>query len=162
MKIIPGLNTKRQKYGTETLARNIFPKPSNGSPVSMTTSLPVTVSQKKRGRPLKADVEHKQREAIERGVIIPPTPVAAGHLGYDEFRSGNFAPICNCARTRAARNPQVLKAPSQVPSLLMSNESVTTSLRSGDFPGKKRKSRQSPKPKVSSSFKSEGAVPTLN
>jgi hypothetical protein len=69
MSMPSGLDIKKRKSGAETpsLARDLLPKP--------TTSSPAPISQRKRGRPSKADVECKQREAIERGDIIPTAPV---------------------------------------------------------------------------------------
>jgi hypothetical protein len=70
---------------TLTFARDIVPKPSNpdiGSTVLMIPSSPAaTTIQKKRGRPSKADMERKQREAIEPGDILPPAPVSQSQAG---------------------------------------------------------------------------------
>jgi hypothetical protein len=66
-----------RKSGAETpvIARSLFPKitTSNGPQMPTPTSSPgqATIG-KKRGRPSKADVERMNREAIERGDIIPP------------------------------------------------------------------------------------------
>jgi len=166
MNIIPGPDTKRRKSGTETptIARDILPKPSNGSPMSMTTSSPATVSQKKRGRPSKADVERKQREAIERGDIIPPAPVAAppaGQQGQEEVRSGNFAPIMIAPAPAPARSPPAPITPAHVLSPQLGLEQGPTQppvTMSGDPSGKKRKPRQPPKPKVGSLFNLIGVM----
>jgi hypothetical protein len=73
----PAPDSKRLRpSGAETppLARDLLPKPQSGnasSPWSPMDSLSLRATrQKKRGRPSKADVERRQREAIERGEII--------------------------------------------------------------------------------------------
>jgi hypothetical protein len=67
-------NLQRQSgLETRTSARRILPKPANSdsSQKPTMTSSPATTTQKKRYLPSKA---RKQREAIERGVIVPPGP----------------------------------------------------------------------------------------
>ncbi|PMD66571.1 uncharacterized protein K444DRAFT_121359 [Hyaloscypha bicolor E] len=157
----PGPDQKRpRKSGAETptLARDLLPKPANpngGSPMStMASSPPATTSQKKRGRPSKADVERKQREAIERGEIITPAAQSpAGMPGPDDSRSG-YAPV---SILPAPPGPRETVMGGIMPSIL--------SPRTGSFPqmvmgpdspasigaeptGKKRKPRPPPKPKV--------------
>lgn len=159
----PGPDQKRpRKSGAETptLARDLLPKPANpngGSPMStMASSPPATASQKKRGRPSKADVERKQREAIERGEIITPAAQSpAGMPGPDDSRSG-YAPV---SILPAPPGPRETVMGGIMPSIL--------SPRAGSFPqmvmgpdspasigaeptGKKRKPRPPPKPKVCS------------
>jgi hypothetical protein len=160
----PGPDQKRpRKSGVETptLARDLLPKPANpnpngGSPMStMASSPPTTTSQKKRGRPSKADVERKQREAIERGEIITPASQSpAGMPGPDDSRSG-YAPVT------------ILPAPPGPRETAMGSMSSNLSPRAGSFPqmgmghdppasigaeppGKKRRPRPPPKPKVRS------------
>jgi hypothetical protein len=167
MNIISGPDSKRRKSGTETpTARDILPKPSNGSgsPLTMTTPSPATSNQKKRGRPSKADVERKQREAIERGDIIPPAPAAAspaGLQGQEEVRLGGFAPIMIAPAPAPvpARSPQAAMTPGHVLSPQMSMEQVPPVTMSTDT-AKKRRARPPPKPKVRGLFNLVGIMLT--
>jgi hypothetical protein len=153
MNTISGPDSKRRKSGTEApTTHNILPKPSNGSgsPLAMTTPSPATSNQKKRGRPSKANVERKQREAIERGHIIPPDLAVASPAGLQgqDIRLGGFAPIMPAPIP--ARNPQAAMAPGHILSPQMGMEQVPPVIMSADT-GKKRRARPPPKPKVRSS-----------
>jgi hypothetical protein len=151
-----GPDTKKRKSGAETptLARDLLPKPttSNGPQMPTMTSSPAPTSQKKRGRPSKADVERKQREAIERGDIIPPASVAsspAGLQGQDDRPGATPVMILPAPSTR---NPQSVVTPGHMLSPQMGVEHPPTPTMSGEAPGKKRKPRPTPKPKVCSLF----------
>ena len=169
MNMISGSDSKRRKSGNETpTTRDILPKPSNGSgsPLTMTTPSPATSNQKKRGRPSKADVERKQREAIERGDIIPPALAAAspaGLQGQEEVRSGGFAPIMPALAPAPApvlaRNPQGAMTPGHILSPQMGMEQVPPVIMSADT-GKKRRARPPPKPKVRGLFNLVGIMLT--
>jgi hypothetical protein len=156
MSIPPGPDLKRRKSGPETptLARGLLPKPtnSNGSQMPTMTSSPATTSQKKRGRPSKADVERKQREAIERGDIIPPAPTQspAGLQGQDDSRPGSTPVMILPAPSTVTRSPQTALTPGLVPSPQMGIEHGPPAAMSGDGSGKKRKTRPPAKPKVCS------------
>jgi len=69
---------KRRQSGPDTIAvgRTIQPKPTSaptGSPQSFSPSLPgQTGPQKKRGRPSKADIERRNRDALRKGEILAP------------------------------------------------------------------------------------------
>ncbi|KAE9378966.1 hypothetical protein N431DRAFT_149461 [Stipitochalara longipes BDJ] len=161
MNLPPGPEQKRpRKSGAETptLARDLLPKPANpngGSPMSTMSSSPAaTTSQKKRGRPSKADVERKQREAIERGDIIPPAPPTqsqAGLSGQDDNRPG-LTPktILPAPRpedySQPRGNPQSALTPGHAPQMVLEHGSPAS--MGGEPPGKKRKPRPPPKPKV--------------
>lgn len=70
--------TKRRQSGPDsiTVTRIIQPKPTSaatGSPQSFSPSLSnQTVPQKKRGRPSKADIEKRNRDALRKGEILAP------------------------------------------------------------------------------------------
>ncbi|PMD36718.1 hypothetical protein L207DRAFT_88538 [Hyaloscypha variabilis F] len=157
----PGPDQKRQRKSggeTPTLARDLLPKPTNpngGSPMSTISSSPAaTTSQKKRGRPSKADVERKQREAIERGDIIPPAPTQsqAGPSGQDDSRPSLTPKTLLPAPTRPEDypqnygNPQSALTPGHGPQMVLEHGSPAS--MGGEPPGKKRKPRLPPKPKV--------------
>jgi len=157
---ISGPDSKRRKSGTEApTTHNILPKPSNssGSPLTMTTLSLATSNQKKRGRPSKADIERKQREAIERGDIIPPALAAAspaGLQGQEEVKPRGFPPIASALASVPApvpsRNPQAAMTQGHILSPQMGMEQVPPVIMSADT-GKKRRARPPPKPKVRSS-----------
>ncbi|KAG4431690.1 hypothetical protein IFR05_012835 [Cadophora sp. M221] len=126
---------RRQSSGDPVvIARDIRPKPSNGSPLSsMTTSFP-TPEPKKRGRPSKKDVERKQQEAIARGDILPPAPSMTTYQvpGEDVSVSG-YATIL----------PAVAPALHYAPS---SGTPVERDIpESAGSPGKKRRPKATPK-----------------
>lgn len=156
----PGPDQKRpRKSGAETptLARDLLPKPANpngGSPMStMASSPPTTTSQKKRGRPSKADVERKQREAIERGEIITPASQSpAGMPGPDDSRSGH-APVTILPAPPGPRERAMGSMPSNLspragsfPQMGMGHDPPASI--GPEAPGKKRRPRPPPKPKV--------------
>ena len=161
MHLQPGPEQKRpRKSGAETptLARDLLPKPANpngGSPMSTMSSSPAaTTSQKKRGRPSKADVERKQREAIERGDIIPPAPASqsqAGPSGQDDSRTSQ-TPKTILPAPRPEEYPQnfgntqSVLTPGHGPQMVLDHGSPAPI--GGEPPGKKRKPRPPPKPKV--------------
>ena len=147
-----GHDTKKRKSGVETpnLARDLLPKPttSNGPQMPTMTSSPAPTSQKKRGRPSKADVERKQKEAIERGDIIPPASVTsspAGLQGQDD-RPG-VTPVM-ILPAPSARNPQHFVTPGYVLSPETGVEHGPNPTMGGDAEssGKKRKPRPPPNP----------------
>lgn len=152
----PGPESKKRKSGAETptLARDLLPKPmhpNNNSP-SMTTmsSSPASTSQKKRGRPSKADQERRQQEAMERGEILPPGPVASsvGLQGPDDIRPHpspvTILPAPRPSQTAVTQglmlSPQI--AMERGPSPTMGSEATV----------RKRKPKPPAKPKVSDSF----------
>jgi len=91
---------KRRGPGLEGIstARNIQPRPPNGSPTPFSPSAPGQPSSmggKKRGRPSKKDLEIRQAEAIARGEIITPIKSAALETPklpvHEDFKA--FVPI---------------------------------------------------------------------
>jgi hypothetical protein len=153
----PGPETKKRKSGAETptLARDLLPKPThpnNNSP-SMTTmsSSPGPTSQKKRGRPSKADQERKQREAMERGEIITPGPVAssAGLQGPDDIKP-HPSPVTILP---APRPVQTAVTPGHMLSPQIAMERGPSPTMGSEATVRRRKPKPPPKPKVSNSFK---------
>ncbi len=153
----PGPESKKRKSGTETptLARDLLPKPThpnNNSP-SMTTmsSSPAPTSQKKRGRPSKADQERRQQEAMERGEILPPGPVAssAGLQGPDDIRP-HPSPV---SILPAPRPPQTAVTPGQMLSPQIAMERGPSPTMGSEATVRKRRPKPPAKPKVSNSFK---------
>lgn len=149
MTIMPGPDTKRRKSGAETPTSShmmIAPKPSNGSQMAAMTSTPTTNSnQKKRGRPSKADVERKQKEAIERGEVILPSPAASSPSviqGQEGVRSGSFAPV-TIALAPPGPSPQAVMTPAQLSSPQMATEGQSMAV-SGETGAKRRKPRLPP------------------
>lgn len=148
---------KRRKSGTQTPTSTypshgpvLAPRPSNGSGSPGMQALPPSTapsSGKKRGRPSKLEVERKQREAIERGEIIPSGSVAVSQ-GADGSRPGGFAPV-TIAPAPAIRSPRSVMTPTQLSSPQVADEPGPSMPPSVEAPGKKRKPRQPPKPKVS-------------
>lgn len=73
-----GSAPKRRQSGPDTIAvgRIIQPRPASaatGSPQSFSPSLPGQPGpQKKRGRPSKADIEKRNRDALRKGEILAP------------------------------------------------------------------------------------------
>jgi len=123
---------RRQSSGDPvSITRDIRPKPSNGSPLSM-TSFP-TQEPKKRGRPSKKDVERKQQEAIARGDIIPPAPSMGYQMPGEEVSVAGYAPI------RPAVTPTLQYAPS--PGIPIEREIP----ESAGSPGKRRRLKAAPK-----------------
>ncbi|KAK0129553.1 hypothetical protein ONS96_000118 [Cadophora gregata f. sp. sojae] len=123
---------RRQSSGDPvSIARDIRPKPSNGSPLS-TTSFP-TQEPKKRGRPSKKDVERKQQEAIARGDILPPATSMGYQMQGEEVSVPGYAPI------RPAVTPTPQYAPS--PGIPIERELPE---RAGS-PGEKRRPKATPK-----------------
>jgi hypothetical protein len=154
----PGPETKKRKSGAETptLARDLLPKPThpnNNSP-SMTTmsSSPTSTSQKKRGRPSKADQERRQREAMDRGEILPPGPVvsSAGLQGPDDIRP-HPSPVT--ILPALPRPSQTAVTPGHMPSPQIAMERGPSPIMGSEATVRKRKPKPPPKPKVSSSFK---------
>jgi hypothetical protein len=146
-----GPDTKKRKSGAETptLSRDLLPKPVISSSRQMPTpTSPPETRQKKRGRPSKTDVERKQREAIERGDVIPPISVPsppAGLQGQDD-RPG-VTPVM-ILPAPSARNPQHFVTPGYVLSPEMGVEHGPNPTMGGDAEssGKKRKPRPPPNP----------------
>lgn len=162
MNLQPGPEVKRpRKSGAETptLTRELLPKtvdPNGGSPMSTMASSPAaTTSQKKRGRPSKADVERKQREAIARGEVIPPGPQTssqAGMLGQDDSRPG-YSPVTILpappGQNLTAGKPQRTLSPAHSPSPQVGmGHGSENPITSTENPGKKKKPRLPSKPKV--------------
>jgi len=135
-------------------ARDHFPKPSNVyskplSPISKMASLPsATTIQKKRGRPLKSDVQ--RMEAIERGEILPPAPATVSPVELSRQDDGKSSK----SSRRLARDLLSIPAqgsaltPGHILSPQMGPEHTSPVTKSEDPPGKKRKPRLSPEPKV--------------
>jgi hypothetical protein len=152
----PGPETKKRKSGAETptLARDLLPKPThpNNSSPSMTTmsSSPTSTSQKKRGRPSKADQERRQREAMDRGEILPPGPVvsSAGLQGPDDIRP-HPSPVTILP---APRPSQTTVTPGHMLSPQIAMESGPSPTMGSEAIVRKRKPKPPPKPKVSNSF----------
>ncbi|KAH9216578.1 hypothetical protein DL95DRAFT_118718 [Leptodontidium sp. 2 PMI_412] len=125
---------RRQSSGDPVIiARDIRPKPSNGSPLSMTPSFP-TPEPKKRGRPSKKDVERKQQEAIARGDILPPAPSMTTYQVPGEDVSGS-----SYATILPAVAPALHYAPS--PGIPIERDIP----ESAGSPGKKRRPKAAPK-----------------
>ncbi|KAH7418502.1 hypothetical protein BKA64DRAFT_200807 [Cadophora sp. MPI-SDFR-AT-0126] len=136
---------RRQSSGDPvSTARDIRPKPSNGSPLSM-TSFP-TQEPKKRGRPSKKDVERKQQEAIARGDILPPVSSMGYQMQGEEVSVSGYAPIL------PAVTPTLQYAPS--PGIPIEREIP----ESAGSPGKKRRPKATPKaPKAAPKQPGEGS-----
>lgn len=125
---------RRQSSGDPVIiARDIRPKPSNGSPLSMNPSFP-TLEPKKRGRPSKKDVERKQQEAIARGDILPPAPSMTTYQVSGEDGSGS-----SYATILPAVAPALHYAPS--PGIPIERDIP----ESAGSPGKKRRPKAAPK-----------------
>jgi hypothetical protein len=144
---------KRRQSGVETVtsARDIRPKPtsSNGSPHPF-SSLPgqSAVPTKKRGRPSKADVEERQREAILRGEVLPPpkaiTPKGGKQAVTGEPSSAGYAAI---APMGSAPAPELSGGVQCGP--IEAASAPATMVPAGDSPGKKKRARAAPRqPKV--------------
>jgi hypothetical protein len=137
--------TKRRQSIIETKpgARELAPKPSNGSPSPM-GSVPGKVA-KKRGRPSKADVERNKAEAIAKGVIMAPTMTMATPSPQgapDEVGSySNLAPNL----------PTASKGTFYDPTLKGTFEVESPRPYPGDSPGKKKR-KPPAKPKVRREF----------
>lgn len=153
---------KRRQSGVElvTSARDIRPKPtsSNGSPL-MFPALPgqVTVPAKKRGRPSKADVEERQREAILRGEVLPPPKTTAPKGGAKQGISGEpssagyatIAPMGFAPGSEMGGGIQYQSGPMEAASAPPPH-SPAAMVPPGDSPGKKKRPRAAPRqPKVS-------------
>ncbi|PMD44771.1 hypothetical protein L207DRAFT_286342 [Hyaloscypha variabilis F] len=98
-----------------------------------------TTAQRKRGRPSKAEVERRQREAIERGDIIPPPPVQTlpeGQPGQNYYIPDSLPAVI--LPGPSLWSPAAVAPPGHMPSPHIGVEA----------PGKKRKPRPPPKPKV--------------
>ena len=148
-------DSKRRKSGTQTPTSAypshgpvLAPRPSNGGSPGLQSMPPSSApsSGKKRGRPSKLEVERKQREAIERGEIIPSGSVAVSQ-GQEGARPGSFAPV-TIAPAPAIRSPRSVMTPTQMSSSQVVDEQGPSMTTSTEAPGKKRKPRQTPKLKV--------------
>ncbi|KUJ12777.1 uncharacterized protein LY89DRAFT_192736 [Mollisia scopiformis] len=128
---------KRRQSGMEPMvgARDIRPKPPNGgSPISM-SSTPPTAPQKRRGRPPKAEVDRRNRDAMQRGEVfpaqfLPPTT--------EEFATSPYTPI--------APTPPVLAPGPPTPQGYI--EQTPPDTQAEDSPGRKKRPKAPPKPKA--------------
>lgn len=139
----PPAKRRQSAVETKSLARELAPKPSNGSPGptgSMTGKTP-----KKRGRPSKADVERNKAEAIAKGVIMAPmTTIPTGSPKLPVEEASGYAPI-------APNPPMPMTGTFYDPTLKTSSETDAAEMHPGDSPGKKK--RKPPvKPKVCDAF----------
>lgn len=148
---------KRRQSGVETLtsARDIRPKPtsSNGSPHPFSSfSGQSAVPTKKRGRPSKADVEERQREAILRGEVLPPPKTMAPKGGKQavtgEPSSAGYAAIAPMGSApEMSGGIQYQSGP--IEAAPVSAPTPAAMVPTGDSPGKKKRARATPRqPKV--------------
>jgi hypothetical protein len=156
-----GPQPKRRQSGAETLpsARDIRPKPtsSNGSPHPF-SALPgqPAAPAKKRGRPSKADVEERNREAIARGEVLPPpkaiTPKGGKQPITGEPSSAGYAAI---APMGTAPPEQMAGAQYQSGPVEAGMTATVAPAAPGDSPGKKKRVRAAPRSKVGTHHESE-------
>jgi hypothetical protein len=66
----------QQKARQQAAAQAADAVANSGNEETILSSPAATTIGKRRGRPAKADIERKQREAVERGDIIPSAPVS--------------------------------------------------------------------------------------
>lgn len=138
--------SKRRQSGVEIIpgARELAPKPSNGSPSPM-GALPGK-PLKKRGRPSKADQERKHAEAIARGEVIAPTMTTQmGTFQAPSEEPSGYAPI-------APSPSMVAPATTYESHLKEAGESEVKQTPPGDSPGKKKR-KPPPRARVSKPFK---------
>ncbi|PMD24268.1 hypothetical protein NA56DRAFT_32570 [Hyaloscypha hepaticicola] len=164
----PGPELKKRKSGAETptLARDqrdILPKPThpnNNSPsmTTMSSSPAPSSSQKKRGRPSKADQERRQKEAMDRGEILPPGPVASsvGLQGPDDFRP-HPSPVTILP---APRPSQTAVTPGHMLSPQIAMERGPSPTMGSEATVRKRKPKPPAKPKAQKSLEHQFLINT--
>lgn len=135
----PPAKRRQSAVETKSLARELAPKPSNGSP-GPTGSI-AGKTPKKRGRPSKADVERNKAEAIAKGVIMAPImTIPTGSPKIPGEEAGGYAAI-------APNPPMAMTGTFYDPTIKSSSETEIAEMHQGDSPGKKK--RKPPvKPKV--------------
>jgi len=157
-----GPQPKRRQSGVETVppARDIRPKPtsSNGSPHPF-SALPgqPPAPAKKRGRPSKADVEERNREAIARGEVLPPpkamTPKGGKQPVTGEPSSAGYAAIAPMVTAPPEQSGGVQYQAGPIEAGMTTTAAPTAP---GDSPGKRKRARPAPRqPKVGNLYEWE-------